>query len=134
MKIKFDGREYVIGRSYEFSDLPPIAQEEARASLPKDHSEFGYKYKLELQSWEAIRDDEFFQSLWEVNRDQEKAVRKIAKDISRRGLLSPPIGREGWHRTMALVGLQTDVPYFRMIRKGGGIGIRLILFPQPLPR
>lgn len=125
--VIFSGRPYTVGNVYEYEDLPPTAQEDARNSSSTEEDIEGwdtakeYVYEFVIIPFRQAKktadkiSKEIKISDWTIGRAEE-----LREDIELNGLGSPPTGAEGFHRVLALVMMGSDVPYFRMIEKKTG--------------
>lgn len=128
--IEFGGGSYTPGTVYSFQDLPDIAKEDAMISASGEGDPDHFDYLLVLIP--AKKAERRMASLWKkrgLDPRTRDYVDRIAADIQERGLRSPPTGTEGYHRALALVSMESDVPYFRMVNRKSGKVLPKSIFP-----
>lgn len=115
----FDGKPYVIGRSYSFRDLPKGSRKDALSQDEDIEAHYGRSAKTATYKLVMIPHEELVRMLLE--RFGEKGYSKrlhdpdliaFARQIEREGLQQPPVGDEGLRRAFAAAYLGWDLPYF----------------------
>lgn len=120
-QVLIEGVAYIVGRSYTFSELPKQAKEDAASNVSdEDDIPPGERvYRLKLEDPEVLADwmVEVHGGTWsDVERMlNSRSVIDLAEDIDRNGLISPPVGSEGFHRVLAALRLGWEtMPYFEI--------------------
>lgn len=128
--IDFGGMRYTPGRAYSYQDLPDTAKHDALISASGEGDVEDFDYLLVLIP--AKKAERRMSSLWKkrgLDPRTKDYVERLARDIEERGLVSPPTGTEGFHRALALVSLDSEVPYFRMVNRKSGNVLPKSIFP-----
>lgn len=115
--FEFEGRKFTPGQTYTWDDLPEEVRDDVVKQVQswseEDVPEEGPRFRFEF-----IPQEELMASLDEHHGPrlteyiEEPHVLKLAKDIGKKGLKSPPVGDEGQHRLLALARIGKGAPYF----------------------
>jgi hypothetical protein len=116
---KFDG---VVGKIYTFDELPQQTQQDVEDMFGDGYNEDGpddYLFRYILISPEE--NESYLFSVfgeWDIeDAKDDPYMKKLVKDIKKRGLDYPAIGTEGNHRALAYYMLDKPLPYLEMIPK-----------------
>lgn len=114
----FGGKEYDVGETYTFAQLPRIAKRDAILSDPDQDPESKWTFQLSEMSpadaklWlRNMMGDEPYEDEFDSPR-----TRRLMKLIPKEGLKSPPLGTEGVHRMLAMIRLGwRKIPVFEIV-------------------
>lgn len=116
---KTTGMDFVVGRTYEFDDLPEQVQDDIEVQTAEmgEDSDM-YEYHAVLMDPEDNPAPEKF----DVDTDPENTVDdpyvvSLVEQIKEDGLSYPPVGSEGNHRMLAYWIMKEPIPYLEMIPK-----------------
>ena len=113
-RFRFGGRDYHVGQTYRFEDLPQPTQEDVEIQFEGRHYTVeDCTYRLVIIPYAdllANLDEECGPNLTDILDDPD--VKRLARSIKRDGLHYPPVGEEGNHRRLAAVRLGMDIPEF----------------------
>lgn len=116
---KFD---FVLGKSYEYDDLPKKVKNDIDAQFGDGYNEYGptdYNYICKLITPED--NSEYLESAfgeWDIeNAIDHPYMKRLVKKIKENGLDYPAVGTEGNHRALAYYIMEKPLPYLEMILK-----------------
>jgi hypothetical protein len=115
---KFKG---VVGKSYEFDELPKQTKQDIDVQFEDNYDEApdDYLYKYILVSPEE--NEEYLFSIfgeWDIEDAKEDPyMKKLIRNIKKRGLDYPAVGTEGNHRALAYYIMNKPLPYLDMVSK-----------------
>lgn len=118
---RFEGKVYVIGESYTFSQLPKGVQKDVLSQSDDIEAHYGRSARSAIYRLVMVPHGNVVRML--QDHFGEDAYAKMVRDpklvafahrIEREGLQQPPALDEGWRRAFALAYLGWDMPYFRI--------------------
>ena len=116
--IKFKG---VVGESYEFNELPEQTKQDIEVMFEDNYDEGPEDYLYEYVLISPEENEEYLFSVfgeWDIeNAKEDPYIRKLVRDIKKRGLDYPAVGNEGNHRALAYYMMNKPLPYLKMIPK-----------------
>ena len=115
---KFKG---VVGKSYEFDELPEQTKQDIEVMFEDNYDESPEDYLYEYILISPEENEEYLFSVfgeWDIeNAKEDPYIRKLVRDIKKRGLDYPAVGNEGNHRALAYYMMDKALPYLKMIPK-----------------
>jgi hypothetical protein len=115
---KFKG---VVGESYEFNELPEQTKQDIEVMFEDNYDEGPEDYLYEYVLISPEENEEYLFSVfgeWDIeNAKEDPYIRKLVRDIKKRGLDYPAVGNEGNHRALAYYMMNKPLPYLKMIPK-----------------
>ena len=115
---KFKG---VVGKSYEFYELPELTKQDIEVMFEDNYDEGPEDYLYEYVLISPEENEEYLFSVfgeWDIeNAKEDPYIRKLVRDIKKRGLDYPAVGNEGNHRALAYYMMNKPLPYLKMIPK-----------------
>lgn len=116
---KFD---FVIGKSYEYDDLPKKIKNDIEIQFGDGYNEYGpedYNYVCKLIKPED--NTEYLENTfgeWDItNAMTQPYIKRLVKSIKTNGLDYPAVGTEGNHRALAYYIMNKPLPYLEMVLK-----------------
>jgi len=119
--IVFEGRRFVPGETYFWTQLPAGTRRDVEAQRADVEFVHGAEPEELLYSFRIMPHRDL---VAELNKRygpgletemKRRAVVDIARSIKRTGLRNPPVIDEGWKRAMAIASLDMDMPFFSVI-------------------
>lgn len=114
---KFDFR---LGKVYQYEQLPKQIKDDIDIQFDDvfDLSPFDYEYVCKIIPNSDLAEivEEHFGREWPDYAETDE-VKKLIKDIKKKGLDYPSVGYEGYHRALVYFILGLDLPYLEMVEK-----------------
>ena len=115
---KFKG---IVGKSYEFDELPEQTKQDIEVMFEDNYDEGPEDYLYEYVLISPEENEEYLFSVfgeWDIeNAKEDPYIKKLVRDIKKRGLDYPAVGNEGNHRALAYYMMNKPLPYLKMIPK-----------------
>lgn len=115
---KFD---FVPGKSYQYNELPKKIKDDIDAQFDNDteYGEEDFNYVCTLVKPEE--NEEYLESQfgeYDITEAMtDPYMKRLIKNIEKRGLDYPAVGSEGNHRALAYYALNKPLPYLEMVLK-----------------
>jgi len=115
---KFKG---VVGKSYEFDELPEQTKQDIEVMFENNYDDGPEDYLYEYVLISPEENEDYLFSIfgeWDIeNAKEDPYMKKLVRDIKKRGLDYPAVGNEGNHRALAYYMMDKPLPYLKMIKK-----------------
>ena len=115
---KFKG---VVGKSYEFDELPEQTKQDIEVMFENNYDEGPEDYLYEYILISPEENEDYLFSIfgeWDIeNAKEDPYMKKLVRDIKKRGLDYPAVGNEGNHRALAYYMMNKPLPYLKMTPK-----------------
>lgn len=113
---------FILGRVYEYDELPTELKREADVNLEGEEGNFdednnvhSYYYKAVLLTPDEIA--EYIGEDYINSYSDDEYIEELEKDILKNGLKYPTVGSEGTHRKLVYLLLNQSIPHLEMIHK-----------------